>query len=604
MGWGMKITSFLFILIYIALIGCVGGDDVRDMSVKLGDGGGGGAGGSLSISSIIPRPAGEGQGNPYVTIIGSGFSSNATVKAVPTEGQEAPEINVEVKSDTEIIVTFQELLTGAYDLVVTNASGQEATATLIGDSFFNLNAGGTGLIFNGTSIRIDGDDSGSILVLDSENGEKEIRFQSNGERGFSLRGSPNNKKFDIFRHVGGEKASTPGFHINRETGNVGIGTSEPNQLIHVYSNSELNTKQDNTNIMVESSFGNAAVHSIGNKAAFILTDNDYDVVDKDNHRIVLQNDQGKTKFGTREYDADDKRYVVKDDNILVMDHATGNVGIGTGDPITALHLRGNFMIGGKDLTTGAGLIFYGPADAKIYNFYYSPTDDMFSFNHGLKSILEFTDSDNVKVYNDLYVDKNIIAEGGITYGGVLKGPGEDYAEYFQLSQPCEAMQVVAIDEHQKIRPARSSDAFILGIISSNPAIIGGSDVKKRDPNAQPVAFVGRVPAKILGVVAFGDWLSVSDQPGVLKKAEAGEMHVARAMASGSGVVEVLVGVDSQDYQKTLVEYKNDLTAKEKRIAELEAKDAKLQAQIKNLDRKVDIMMAIMQGKKNQDLARK
>ncbi|MBN2483058.1 MAG: hypothetical protein JXD21_02490, partial [Candidatus Omnitrophica bacterium] len=142
------------------------------------------------------------------------------------------------------------------------------------------------------------------------------------------------------------------------------------------------------------------------------------------------------------------------------------------------------------------------------------------------------------------INRNVaVATGDIDISGSYLTNGADYAEYFKIAQDCSVYQVVSLDETKRIRPARRGDKFILGIVSEKPSVIGNSELADDDPDSvKPVAFMGRVKAQVIGSVEFGDWLTVSNKPGYLMKAQDGDERVARAMETNSGIVEVLIGV--------------------------------------------------------------
>ena len=134
-----------------------------------------------------------------------------------------------------------------------------------------------------------------------------------------------------------------------------------------------------------------------------------------------------------------------------------------------------------------------------------------------------------------------VSTGNVDISGSYLTNGADYAEYFKIEEPCEIYQVVSLCENKKIKPAVKGDKFILGIVSERPSVVGNSHLADNDPDSvRPVAFLGRVSAKVAGNVDFGDWLTISNISGHLEKASFGNERFARAMESGSGVIEVLV----------------------------------------------------------------
>ncbi len=178
--------------------------------------------------------------------------------------------------------------------------------------------------------------------------------------------------------------------------------------------------------------------------------------------------------------------------------------------------------------------------------------------------------------------------GNVDVTGSYLVNGADYAEYFQMAEPCAEFQVVSLDKNGKIHPARQSDDYVLGIVSVHPSVIGNSGLAENNPTSvRPVALLGRVKAAIVGHVEFGDWLTVAETEGFLRKAKFGERHLARALEDGNNIVEVMVGVDSQQYQQTLQQHAAELQSIKNlnrallaKITEQEQKLAKLETTMK------------------------
>jgi len=174
--------------------------------------------------------------------------------------------------------------------------------------------------------------------------------------------------------------------------------------------------------------------------------------------------------------------------------------------------------------------------------YYGIEDKMVSAKAGNICIGTTIPNSKLEVKGGIGVNRPVaVATGSIDISGSYLTNGADYAEYFIMSEPCEVYQVVSLNEDKKIKPAVKSDAFVLGIVSENPSVIGNSSLADADPTAvKPVAFMGIVKAYVSGDINFGDWLTVSNVQGYLEKAQATDEKFARAMESGSEVIEVLV----------------------------------------------------------------
>jgi hypothetical protein len=94
----------------------------------------------------------------------------------------------------------------------------------------------------------------------------------------------------------------------------------------------------------------------------------------------------------------------------------------------------------------------------------------------------------------------------------------------------------------------TSAGVAIGIVSTNPAITidGGSlslfsNAYVLNPRKPAIALKGRVPLKVIGTIAPGDWLTVSDTPGYAQKATTPGMVVGVALeASQDGKVLTFV----------------------------------------------------------------
>jgi hypothetical protein len=143
------------------------------------------------------------------------------------------------------------------------------------------------------------------------------------------------------------------------------------------------------------------------------------------------------------------------------------------------------------------------------------------------------------------------ANGAVYADGAYTGTGADYAEYFLTSdKDLVSGEVVCIDEENSNavkRCARSGDTNVMGIVSSNPAVIGnGADGREDDENYKVIAMIGQIPAKVNdegGAINIGDSLTSSSTAGYLRRAEAGEPTVGVALekfVSGAGKLQVMI----------------------------------------------------------------
>ena len=129
--------------------------------------------------------------------------------------------------------------------------------------------------------------------------------------------------------------------------------------------------------------------------------------------------------------------------------------------------------------------------------------------------------------------------------------GANYAEFFYIGDSdLESGEVVCIDVTQDNtvqRCQRRSDSNVMGIISSNLAIIGNTQAGFRDnPNYVIVGMLGKVPAFVTdenGPIRPVGSLTSSLQPGKLMKANAGDSTVGVALEGlkkKEGKINVLI----------------------------------------------------------------
>lgn len=124
----------------------------------------------------------------------------------------------------------------------------------------------------------------------------------------------------------------------------------------------------------------------------------------------------------------------------------------------------------------------------------------------------------------------------------------DVAERFAASENLEPGDVVDIGGTNEITKTTADSHSVLGVISTAPAFRMNEDAGN-DITHPFVAFVGRVPCKVIGRVKKGDYLVPSDMPGVAKSAPVTEVKwtfVGRALedkdSDGVEKIMVVVGV--------------------------------------------------------------
>src|SRR3989338_2711223 len=174
--------------------------------------------------------------------------------------------------------------------------------------------------------------------------------------------------------------------------------------------------------------------------------------------------------------------------------------------------------------------------------------------------------------------------GGMGAGTVnaehLYTNGADYAEYFWTDdtdlKPGEVVSVDIAKENAVKRSERERDPNVIGIVSSNPAIIGNTEItadKKALSQQVIIGLLGQVPAKASienGVIRPGDSLTSAIRPGYLMRADSGDSTVGVALEgleTEEGVIKVLISRRNKSLTVEQVEEKV-----QERIASMEIED--------------------------------
>lgn len=166
------------------------------------------------------------------------------------------------------------------------------------------------------------------------------------------------------------------------------------------------------------------------------------------------------------------------------------------------------------------------------------------------SFLRVTKGGNVGIGTTTPTSKLQIVGGDCADQAGGGGCTADYAELYPSTEDMQKGDLVMIDTattSYAVKKATSAGVAI-GIVSSNPAITidGGSlslfsNAYVLNPRKPAIALKGRVPLKVIGTIAPGDWLTVSDTPGYAQKATAPGMVVGVALeASHDGTVLTFV----------------------------------------------------------------
>jgi len=153
--------------------------------------------------------------------------------------------------------------------------------------------------------------------------------------------------------------------------------------------------------------------------------------------------------------------------------------------------------------------------------------------------------------------------------------GADYAEFFpkaNINIEYEAGDIITMSPNKTytVEGATKENAqLMIGVYSSNPAIVGNAEAEKDPENSVLVGMVGVIKTKVNtenGPIKIGDYITISSTPKVGMKATKNGMVVGRAMdnydSKGTGMINVLVETDwyynTEEGNITSSEIKNTL----------------------------------------------
>ncbi len=133
----------------------------------------------------------------------------------------------------------------------------------------------------------------------------------------------------------------------------------------------------------------------------------------------------------------------------------------------------------------------------------------------------------------------ILGDGEAISDQAFNSAGADYAEYFYtVNNDLEAGEVVCVDienENAVERCERGADGNVMGIVSTNPSIIGNyKEGYKENSNHVVIGMLGQVPAKVTtenGPIRPGDSLTSASQAGYIMRANPGDPTVGVALES-------------------------------------------------------------------------
>ena len=179
--------------------------------------------------------------------------------------------------------------------------------------------------------------------------------------------------------------------------------------------------------------------------------------------------------------------------------------------------------------------------------------------------------------NLILFDDNVEAEFGVTFAS----GAEDYAEYLPKLNPQETFlpgELVGLKNGFVTKDTKGADQIM--VISHNPAVLGGIPKTGTEDQYEMVAFMGQIPTRVIGEVEAGDYILPSGyanglgigksrlemKPSDYKKV----LGVAWEESKGKtlGVVNVAIGLNTNDLAEVVDAQEQQLKAQEEEIAQL------------------------------------
>jgi hypothetical protein len=141
-------------------------------------------------------------------------------------------------------------------------------------------------------------------------------------------------------------------------------------------------------------------------------------------------------------------------------------------------------------------------------------------------------------------------DGEVYADGSFHSGGADFVEMLPAVEGLEPGDVLVVgSDGQLLRSSSTYDVSVVGVYSTQPGFIGGSDEEMENPGDVPLAVVGVVPVKASaenGPIAPGDLLTTSSTPGHAMKAGANPTvgtvigKALQSLETGTGVIRMLV----------------------------------------------------------------
>jgi hypothetical protein len=309
---------------------------------------------------------------------------------------------------------------------------------------------------------------------------------------------------------------SPNSNIYYNAGNVGIGTSTPDEQFNLTGNlhftstgSAIYAKPSSaatTNLDLFSLASGTSAYG-GNGAGIRIQSN--------------SNAEGFVMFSTSKMNVGSAERMRIDNS--------GNVGIGTTDPNGLLHLNGidNQLVISKSGTRGmeigtdgttSTILAYDRGSTAYKTLNYNGLTHIFSVS-GVEKV-RIDSSGNVGIGRSPDPAYKLDVNGTISGNNVI-AKYQDVAEWVPSSEHLASGTVVVLDSTKSNQVTSSSvsyDTRVAGVVSEQPGIALG----EKSESKVLVATTGRVKVKVdasKGAIHIGDLLVTSDIPGVAMKSE-------------------------------------------------------------------------------------
>ncbi len=290
-----------------------------------------------------------------------------------------------------------------------------------------------------------------------------------------------------------------------------------------------------------------------------------------------------------------------------LDSNTEYVGVMADEAPWAMHYEGTII-------NPVNTLGYMVLGVQALNQKISPLTETININSGsvgigtsspsqMLTIGNGTNQGNVYIANGyLCVDDNgTCAIGSPTAGSVYAvnayTTGADYAEYFYTEDTDlkngEAVCVDTENDNAIKRCENDGDNNIMGIVSSNPSIVGNrTEEQNSDPDHYKIiGMMGQVAGLVStenGEIKVGDNLTASAIPGYMRKANAGESTVGLAMEDFKGVKGTVQVLISRRNQSLTVEKVEETVLQNIKNMDVEDQVNKIVAEAKtNLDMQIE-----------------